>query len=113
MAAMFRRRQQPSVRFSDEGIRRDLGRGQTEEVAWTALMAVEVMTTADGPGAEDVFFVLRGQPGGCVVPQSHMPTGLLERLQTLPGFDNEALIRAMASTEEASFVCWSAADQPK
>ena len=67
-----------------------------------------MLTTADGPFAEDMFFVLAGRDGsGCVVPQSASESGqLLERLQRLPGFDNEAFIRAMGSSEDARFVCW-------
>jgi hypothetical protein len=69
---------------------------------------VVVLTTSDGPFAEDVFFMLAGQNGtGCIVPQgAPESTQLLERLQRLPGFDNGALIRAMSSTEDATFRCW-------
>ena len=102
---MFRRA--PVVELSDEGVRRRTGRGETEEVRWTELIAVEVVTTDDGPAAEDVFFVLHGSAGGCVVPQGQMPEGLLERLQALPGFDNEVLIEAMASVDHATFTCWT------
>ena len=31
---------------------------------------------------------------------------MLPRLQELPGFDNEAFIRAMATSEEGSWVLW-------
>ena len=31
---------------------------------------------------------------------------LLSRLQQLPGFDNEAVIKAMGSTNNAKFLCW-------
>jgi hypothetical protein len=69
---------------------------------------IVVLATSDGPFAEDVFFVLSGQDGtGCVIPQgAPESTQLLERLQRLPGFDNEALIRAMSSTQDATFPCW-------
>lgn len=32
---------------------------------------------------------------------------LLERLQRLPGFDNEAVVAASASSTEARFTCWA------
>jgi hypothetical protein len=48
-----------------------------------------------------------------VVPQgAQESTQLLERLQRLPGFDNAALMRAMSSTEEATFVCWRRGTPP-
>jgi hypothetical protein len=51
--------------------------------------------------------VLHGRDGGCAVPQG--ATGdrlLLERLQALPGFDNNAVIEAMSSTSRRRFLCW-------
>jgi hypothetical protein len=105
----------PSIQIDDHGIRRQLADGKVEQVAWDDLQEVVVLTTADGPFAEDVFFVLAGRDGtGCVVPQGAPESGeLLERLQRLPGFDNEAFIRAMSSTEDARFVCWRRAVQPQ
>jgi hypothetical protein len=44
---------------------------------------------------------------GCAVPQSSDGSKqLLERLQQLPGFDNEAAIKAMGSTSNGKFMCW-------
>jgi len=103
----------PVVHIDDHGVRRDLAGGKVEQVTWDDLQEVSILTTGDGPFAEDVFFVLAGQEGrGCVVPQSAPEGGrLLERLQRLPGFDNEAVIRAMASVEDARFVCWRRGDE--
>jgi hypothetical protein len=96
------------IHIDDRGIRRELADGKVEQVTWDDLEEVSVLTTSEGPLAEDVFFVLAGRGGtGCVVPQgAPESTALLERLQRLPGFDNEALVRAMGNTEEARFVCW-------
>jgi hypothetical protein len=98
----------PAIRVDDWGVQRDLGDGRAERVAWDALVEVSVLTTGEGPFAEDVFFLLAGEDGtGCVVPQGAPESaGLLERLQRLPGFDNGAFIRAMSRTEDARFVCW-------
>ena len=103
----------PAIRIDDHGVHRELGNGTVEQVAWDDLEEVFVLTTGDGPFAEDVFFVLAGRDGsGCVVPQGAPESGeRLERLQRLPGFDNEAFIRAMSSTDDARFVCWRRAVQ--
>lgn len=98
-----------AVCISDDGVTRDLGGGKREHVAWADLQAVEIITTAGGPYAEDVFWVLSGSEGGCLVPGSDPGiSGLLERVQALPGFDNEQVIRAMGSTGDARFPCWAA-----
>jgi hypothetical protein len=93
------------IHIDDHGVRRELPDGKVEHVAWGDLREVAVLTTGDGPFAEDVFFVLAGQDGtGCVIPQSAPESSQL--LERLPGFDNEALIRAMSSTDDATFICW-------
>lgn len=75
-------------------------------VPWSQLVEVGVLTTEDGPLADDVFLVLRGADGsGCVVPNS-IAMELVGRLVRLPGFDHQAFIQAMSSTGKASFVCW-------
>jgi hypothetical protein len=85
-----------------------MARYKVEEVAWSDLQEVSVITTDKGPFSEDVFFVLVGSEGrGCVVPQSATESAvLLERLQQLPGFDNRAFMAAMACTQNEMFVSW-------
>jgi hypothetical protein len=98
----------PSIHVDASGVRRQLGNGTVEQIAWDDLLEVAVVTTSDGPFAEDVFFVLEGTNGtSCVVPQSVPESArLLEVLQRLPGFDNDTFIRAMTSTGDERFICW-------
>lgn len=98
------------VRLSDTEVVCERPDGKVERVGWADLQKVEIVTTADGPFAPDVFWVLHGTDGGCAVPQG--ATGdsqLLDRLQTLPGFDNRALIEAMSSASDRRFLCWQRA----
>ena len=96
-----------SVKLDDTGIVRILGNGDVERLAWDDLQCVEIVTTDEGPFLDDLFWLLHGQCGGVLVPggQAH-EIDLLGRLQALPGFDNEAAIRAAGSTENARFRCW-------
>ena len=95
------------VIVDEDGVRRVSDDGTVlEAVRWDALREVRVMTTSQGPFVDDVFFVLDGGAYGCVVPQALAPEGFVERLQELPGFDDEQLIASMTSTSEAEFVCW-------
>jgi hypothetical protein len=95
--------------FIDErGVRRVLADGKVEQVLWDDLVEVGILTTSDGPFAEDVFFVLLGRDGqGCVIPHS-VPeaSALMERVGRLLGFDYEPAVRAISSAENAKFVCW-------
>lgn len=81
--------------------------GLVEAVPWDELRAVLLETNDQGPFAMDVFWILIGQRGGCVIPQGAQgESALLERLQALDGFDNDMVIQAMMSTENQRFLCW-------
>lgn len=96
-----------AVAFDDERVTRTLPDGRTESVRWDDLTAVVVETTDQGPFVDDVVWILAGTDSGCLVPSETPGMGaLLERLARLPGFDNEAVIAAMGSTENAVFPCW-------
>ena len=73
----FFRRQKPAtqpaaqsavVRFDEDVVTCARPNGSTETVRWSDLRAVIVQTTADGPFVDDLFWVLIGHNGGCVVP---------------------------------------------
>ena len=98
------------VHLTETGVRCERPGGPSEQVTWEDLQRVEIMTTGDGPFRPDVFWMLFGTVGGCAIPQG--ATGepaLSRRLGQLPGFDHEAVIRAMGSTEDAHFLCWQRA----
>jgi hypothetical protein len=96
-----------TVSFDDEIVTCRRSRGVEECVRWSDLRQVSIETTDAGPAADDVFWVLQDGGAACVIPSESvgMPL-LLERLQQLPNFDNEAVIRAMGCTENQQFVCW-------
>ena len=95
------------VSFDERAVTYHRPDGTLEEVTWEELSAVEIVTTDKGPFVCDVFFVLHGNQRGCAVPQeADGATELLERLQKLPGFSNEAVIDAMACAENAHFSVW-------
>ena len=90
-----------------EGLTFKVSAQATKTVRWADLLEVYIQTTDKGPVLEDVFFVLVTAEGEWKVPQGMAGTDLLLRqLQQLPGFDNEAVIRAMACADNAVFPCW-------
>lgn len=111
--SLFRRRKAPQhpfgvVTFDDQRVVFRYEE-RVEEIAWADLIEVGVLTTDEGPFREDVFFMLLGptKEKGCSIPQgAEGSQRLVERLGSLPGFDHEALIRAMGSTSNNRFVCW-------
>ncbi len=99
--------QREGIHFDDKGVTRVMAGGDDETVRWDELQQVAIVTTDEGPFLEDVFWLLFGKDeGGCLIPGAEMHDALLDRLQQLPGFDNDAVIAAMSSTDDASFLCW-------
>jgi hypothetical protein len=95
------------VRVFESGVECTAPNGDVESVEWKNLQKIEIVTTDQGPFRPDVFWVLHGSQAGCVVPQgADGEKELLDRLQKLPGFRNEAVIEAMSSTENRRFLCW-------
>lgn len=89
-----------------QGVRR-AGK-QPEQVRWQDLVRIEIMTTDEGPLADDVFWLFHGHDGsGCALPSSQVGDALFERLKRLSGVDYEAVLLAMGSTEWARFPVWS------
>jgi hypothetical protein len=98
---------QDRVVFDDVQITRTLPDGKTEIVRWCDLQEIGIITTDEGPASEDVYWMLIGKAGGCAISGgAEGLSELLTRFQTLAGFDNEVVIKAMGSTSNAKFVCW-------
>lgn len=95
------------IQLSETGVSCNRPDGTVESVRWDDLQKVEVLTNSDGPLLPDVFWLLHGTEKGCCIPQGAAgDVELLARLQKLPGFNNQAFIESMGSTQEALFVCW-------
>jgi hypothetical protein len=96
-----------TVSIDDEWIVCRRGLTRSEAVRWSDLKAVLLETTDRGPFRNDVFWILVGEHGRCVVPQeADGARALLAKLQTLAGFDSKAVVEAMGSSENRTFVCW-------
>lgn len=101
--------------IDDWGVRRVAGTVR-EEVAWDDLVWVRIYTTSAGPSVEDVYFALGSADGkGCLVPQElAVQANLLAVLQErLPGLDNQQVVRAMASVEDAYYTIWTRPAEPR
>jgi hypothetical protein len=100
------------VEVTDEGVIRYRPDGKRESVEWANLGEVTIMTTDEGPLKDDVFWILTSQDrkSGCLIPQGIQgESALLPRLQSLPAFNNQALINASVSTSNQRFLCWKKA----
>jgi len=99
-----------SVSVDDIGVRRQLADGSEESVTWADLSAVVIRVIPEGPWKEDVFLMLAGADGtGTAVPSGDPAAdALIERLQSLPGFDNDKFVEAMTTDADEAYVVWKA-----
>jgi hypothetical protein len=103
-----------AVSFDETAVCCERSDGLVESVQWSDLQEVYLLTTDAGPRMDDVFWVLSGTASGCVVPSEAVGAAeLIARLQQLPGFDNRAVIDAMASMERRQFLCWQRGEAPR
>ena len=71
------------------------------------LRRVVIQTTDTGPLVDDVFFILETDAERYVIPQEAVGSAeLLEWLQGLPRFNNDAVMEAMSCCENSEFLCW-------
>ena len=109
---LFRRRvpatpHRATVSFDEESVVCRRPDGLVETVRWSDLQIVFIRTTDAGPAVDDVLWVLGAGESGCVIPSEADGMGLLmERLQCLPNFDNDAVVLAMSCSENREFLCW-------
>lgn len=101
-----------SITIDDTGVRRVLADGTEESVTWPELSTVVVRVIPEGISREDVFLMLVAADGtGTAVPSGDPAAdALIERLQTLPGFDHEKFIEAMTTDADDAYVVWKAGD---
>ena len=101
------------VTCDDETINVRWARGLTASSTWDDIRRVLIRTTDQGPFDDDVFFVIETADKSFVIPQAALGASLLlDRLQQLPGFDNEAVIDSMGCTDNKEFLCWERGNQP-
>ncbi|MEM8605895.1 MAG: hypothetical protein AAGF92_02220 [Myxococcota bacterium] len=96
------------VTFDDHELVHTTTSGTTATIPWADLTRVQIVTTNAGPFACDLFWRLTANgTEHTIASEAHGTDLLLERLQALPGFNNEAVIEAMGSTHHATFEVWA------
>jgi hypothetical protein len=77
--------------------------GEFESVSWSDLKAV----SAYGAHLEGYTLLLNGMASGCAVPDGAVGIDkLLKRMNSLPGFDFEAITAAAMSENREEHLCW-------
>ncbi|MBC8043688.1 MAG: undecaprenyldiphospho-muramoylpentapeptide beta-N-acetylglucosaminyltransferase [Rhizobacter sp.] len=96
-----------TVGYDDEKIWSVSPSGERRELNWPEIKGVFVETNDQGPWADDVWWMVSGEKFSVMFPNGAAgEKEILERLQRLPNFNNEELIKAMTSTDNRLFIIW-------
>ena len=101
--------QKEYIEFDDKNIRRVIPHQLDENIDWSELNEVLIVTNDQGPFFDDAHWLLMNEDKTKGVAISNDATGfneLLTKLQTLPNFDNQQVIIAMGCTDNATFHIW-------
>jgi hypothetical protein len=84
--------------------------GEKTILPWSDLTEIDIVTTDKGPIETDLWWEMISPMHRVFEISGDHPNApeFLEILQELPGFDNEAAIKASFSTRNARFVVWKA-----
>jgi hypothetical protein len=104
---MFRKTPEAQLVFDDTLISFTWN-GENEQLLWNDVVEVKIITTDLGPTLDDVFWVMVGNTGRFIVIPDEVDGAeeLLDRLGKMPGFNHDKVTDAMASTDNAVFLCW-------
>ena len=105
----LRKRETETIEIGSDGITQVVDNSRVT-TRWSDVVEVAIVTTSDGPFAEDVFYVLSiSEDDGCVVTHE-----AAERIDLLPelhaqfsGLNDKKVIEAMGCTSDNKFVLWS------
>jgi hypothetical protein len=93
-----------AIEADDDGVRRTLADGRTEEVGWDEVNEVEAFRTRVGPHkpAGGGVVLYGSAERGCIIPFDKLEeSALLAHLHNLPGFDLGALITFVGADPSA------------
>lgn len=82
--------------------------GRTEAMAWPTIKGI-ALEVQPAPYGTDIYWHVLGTDGDLVFPmEAEGQAEILHFFQTLPGFNNDKVLEAIQSSEEAWFMVWQA-----
>ena len=82
--------------------------GNEKSLELNEVNQIIIETNDSGPLGTDVWWKISGKDNSLLVPGGATgETEMLEKFQTFKNFDNEILINAMSSIDNAKFIVWT------
>ena len=95
------------VEISESIITSKYSDGEILNASLDCLTRIEIQTNDSGPMGADVWFYFISDSGTCGYPQG--ATGdqkAIDYMFSLEGFNEDEFFKAMACTDNESFICW-------
>lgn len=84
-------------------------KGETQRISIADITDIIVLTDDTGPWGSDVWWMFANADTRHSIAYPQGASGeqaLIDWMTKLPGFDHDAMTRAMSCTENATFPCW-------
>jgi hypothetical protein len=97
-----------TLTITDEIVQIEHPKHKTEKVRWDEIHEIWMVTTDDGPVVSDIFMVLIGMEGGCVIPAFDCEgyDQVFDIVSKYKNFNFENYIASMSCAYEERFVVW-------
>jgi len=96
-----------NVIITNESLRVEHPNKIVEEIRWGDIKAIWLENTDKGPAVSDIWLVLAGTDGGCVLPTDcDGYEDVYNIISKYPGFDFQAVIDSMTCADNARFILW-------
>lgn len=93
--------------FDQEELLRTYPDGKIEHIHWHEVNAILVMVAGAGPSYGELFWIIGGNDGGCVVPfELDTDQSLFKAIQALPRFDRQQFKAALEAKSDGHFTVW-------
>jgi hypothetical protein len=101
------------VTITDVFVKVEYPKWEAAQVSWEDIREIKLINTYAGPIMPDIWLVLIGENGKCIVP--HGAKGfdeIYDIIAKYKGFNNENVIKSMACTDNAEFLLWVKTEAP-
>ncbi len=101
------------VTITDVFVKVEYPKWEAAQVSWEDIREIKLINTDVGPVMPDIWLVLIGENGKCIVP--HGAKGfdeIYDIIAKYEGFNSENFGRSMTCTDNAEFLLWVKTEAP-
>jgi hypothetical protein len=95
------------VTITDVFVKVEYPKWEAAQVSWEDIREIKLINTDAGPVMPDIWLVLIGENGKCIVPHgARRFDEIYDIIAKYKGFNNENFIKSMTCTDNTEFILW-------